>query len=122
MREFDFNGVFIYDLANNHQGDVHHAQQIIQAMGAVTRETGVRGALKFQFRQLATMIHPDYKTRQDVKHILTFLSTALSQDQYKLLTKAVKDNGMITICTPFDEESVDVILDLGIELIKVASC
>jgi N-acetylneuraminate synthase len=29
---------------------------------------------------------------------------------------------MLTICTPFDEESVDVILEMGIEIIKVASC
>jgi len=122
MKDFDFNGLFIYDMANNHQGDVNHAMSIVQALGAVTRETGVRGALKFQFRQLDTMIHPDYKTRQDVKHIPRFLSTALSNDQYHLLTEAVKDNGMMTICTPFDEESVEVILDLGIEIIKVASC
>ena len=76
MKDFDFNGLFIYDMANNHQGDVNHAMSIIQALGEVTRETRVRGALKFQFRQLDTMIHPDYKTRQDVKHIPRFLSTA----------------------------------------------
>ena len=50
MKPFDFRGLFIYDLANNHQGDVEHALNIIRAMGQVTKETGVRGALKFQFR------------------------------------------------------------------------
>lgn len=122
MKPFDFSGLFIYDLANNHQGDAEHALNIIKAMGTVTRETGVRGALKFQFRQLDTFIHPDYQTRTDVKHIPRFMSTALSIEQYTRLTEAVKANGMLTICTPFDEESVDVILDLEIELIKVASC
>ncbi len=122
MKDFHFQGLFIYDVANNHQGDVDHALNIIRALGDVTRETGVRGAFKFQFRQIDTFIHPDYQDRTDVKHIPRFVSTALSKEPYHTLTEAVKDNGMLTICTPFDEESVDVILDLGIEVIKVASC
>ena len=28
-RDFDFNDLFIFDLANNHQGDVEHAKSII---------------------------------------------------------------------------------------------
>jgi len=114
--------LFICDLANNHQGDVDHALNIIRGVGNVIRETGVRGALKFQFRQIETFIHPDFKDRQDVKHIPRFVSTALSIDQYRQLTQAVQEAGMITMCTPFDEESVDVILELGIEVIKIASC
>ena len=122
MHNFNFNDLFILDLANNHQGDMKHALNIINAMGNVTRKAGVRAALKFQFRQLDTFIHPDYKQRKDVKHIPRFMETALTTQQYETLTKAVIKNGMHTICTPFDEESVDVILDLGIEIIKVASC
>ncbi|PIE31365.1 hypothetical protein CSA56_18460, partial [candidate division KSB3 bacterium] len=122
MKAFDFNGLFICDLANNHQGDVEHAENIIRGIGEVFQETGVRGALKFQFRQIDTFVHPDFKDRQDVKHIPRFVSTALSIDQYRQLAQAVKDAGMITMCTPFDEASVDVILDLGIEIIKIASC
>ena len=122
MKDFDFTDIFIYDMANNHQGDEQHALMIIQAMGEVTRDTGVRGALKFQFRHIDTFIHPDYKDRTDVKHIPRFVSTALDKATYQRLTEAVKQEGMLTICTPFDEESVDEILDLGIEIIKVASC
>jgi len=58
MHDFDFNGLFAYDLANNHQGDLEHALNIINAVGEVNREAAVRGALKFQFRQLDTFIHP----------------------------------------------------------------
>jgi N-acetylneuraminate synthase len=122
MRDFDFNGLFIFDLANNHQGDMAHGLNIIKAMGEVARKTDVRGGLKFQFRQLDTFIHPDYKDRKDVKHIPRFMETGLTSKQYKVLTDAVNENGMYTICTPFDEESVDIILNLGIEIIKVASC
>jgi sialic acid synthase SpsE/mannose-6-phosphate isomerase-like protein (cupin superfamily) len=122
MNNFDFNDLFTYDMANNHQGDLEHGLNIVHAMGEVTKKTGVRGALKFQFRQLDTFIHPDYKQKKDVKHIPRFMETALTRDQYKILTQAIVDNGMITMCTPFDEESVDVILDLDINIIKVASC
>jgi len=122
MHDFDFNGLFVYDLANNHQGDMEHALNIINAVGEVNRQAAVRGALKFQFRQLDTFIHPDYKQRKDVKHIPRFMETALTKQQYEALTEAVRKNGLHTMCTPFDEESVDVILDLDIEIIKVASC
>jgi sialic acid synthase SpsE/mannose-6-phosphate isomerase-like protein (cupin superfamily) len=122
MKDFDFNNLFTYDLANNHQGDLDHALNIINALGDVNRQAGVRGAFKFQFRQLDTFIHPDYKQKKDVKHIPRFMETALTLEHYETLTKAVIKNGMHTMCTPFDEESVDLILDLDIEIIKVASC
>jgi sialic acid synthase SpsE/mannose-6-phosphate isomerase-like protein (cupin superfamily) len=122
MNDFDFNGLFTYDLANNHQGDVDHALNIINELGKVNKKAGVRGALKFQFRQLDTFIHPDYKKKKDVKHIPRFMETALNLQQYELLTEAVIKNGMLTMCTPFDEESLDIILDLDIKIIKVASC
>jgi len=122
MREFNFEDLFIFDMANNHQGDVEHGLNIIRAMGEVAEKTGVRGALKFQFRHIDTFIHPDYKDKKDIPHIPRFVSTRLSDDDYKLLTKEVRKQGLITICTPFDEKSVELILDLDIELIKVASC
>jgi len=122
MKSIDLNDLFILDLANNHQGDVEHGINIINALGKVVKKLNVRAALKFQFRQLDTFIHPDSKDDQNVKHIPRFLSTALSIEDYRTLTSVVRDQGMLTICTPFDEESVDVILDMGIEIIKVASC
>jgi len=122
MSEFNFESLFIYDLANNHQGDLEHALNIVRAMGEITKKHGVRAALKFQFRQIDTFIHPDYKDRTDVPHISRFMSTRLNKDNYKILTEEVRRQGMITICTPFDEGSIDDINELGIELIKIASC
>ena len=122
MRTFNFDGLFIYDMANNHQGDIEHGLNIIDAMGKVTKDTGVRGALKFQFRQLDTFINPNYKDNRELPHIHRFMSTKLSSEDYAILADAVRKNGMYTICTPFDEESVDLIRNLGIEVIKIASC
>ncbi len=121
-RQYDFEGLCIYDLANNHEGDLEQGMKIIKAVGEVSKKAGVRGALKFQFRQFDTFIHPDYRDKKDIPHIPRFLSNALSNDDFKVLTEEVRNQGMTTICTPFDEESVDVIEDLDIEIIKVASC
>lgn len=122
LKGFDFNNLFIFDLANNHQGDLNHGLNIVKAIGQVVQETGIKGALKFQFRHLDTFIHPDYKNKKDIKHIPRFMSTGLTKDDYKVLTEEVCKQGMITMATPFDEESVKMIQDLGINLIKVASC
>lgn len=118
---FRFDDLFIYDLANNHQGDVAHATAIVEAMGRITREAGVRAALKFQFRQLDTFIHPDFKTRTDLKYVKRFTETKLSMTDFADLAAKVKQAGMLTMSTPFDEESVDIICDMGLDVIKVAS-
>jgi N-acetylneuraminate synthase len=117
-----FKNLIIFEMANNHQGSVEHGLNIINELGKVTRKYNINAAVKFQYRDLDTMIHPDYIGRTDVKHIPRFLSTRLTSDQFYELAKAVKDNGMHTMCTPFDEKSVDTIMDHGIEIIKVASC
>lgn len=119
---FDFRDLFVFDLANNHQGSVEHALAIIRGIGAVVRKHGVRGVFKFQFRQLDTFIHPAHQKQSDNKHIPRFLSTCLERKDFQVLLDAVRAEGMLAMSTPFDEESVDVITDMGFDLIKVASC
>ncbi len=119
---FDFKNIFVFDLANNHQGDVNHALRIIREIGAVVRARGVRGVFKFQFRQLNTFVHPAHQQGSPNKHIPRFLATRLTAADFARLTEAVRAEGMITMSTPFDEESVDLIEKLDIEIIKVASC
>lgn len=119
---FDFRDLFVFDLANNHQGDVEHALNIIRGIGNVVRKQQVRGVFKFQFRQLDTFIHPAHQKNSDNKHIPRFLATRLDRAQCQLLLDAVRAEGMLAMCTPFDEESVELITDMGFDLIKVASC
>lgn len=118
---FEFRDLFVLDLANNHQGDVNHGLAVIKAMGEVIRGHGVRAALKFQFRQLETLIHPDWRTIGS-KHAERFLSTALDRKQLETLLAEVRAQRLVTMCTPFDEGSVELIEAMGIEVIKVASC
>lgn len=122
MKSFKFDGLFIYDLANNHQGNPEYAKDIVRAVGEANAKAGVMGALKFQFRQLDSFIHPDYQNRLDLKYVKRFQETRLEMAAFADLAKAVRAAGLLTMCTPFDEESVDIICDMGLDLIKVASC
>ena len=117
-----FKNLIIFEMANNHQGSVEHGLRIIQELGKICRKYQLNAAVKFQYRDLDTMIHPDFIHRQDVKHIPRFMSTRLSPDEFYTMVQAVRNEGMVTMCTPFDEKSVEICMDHGIEIIKVASC
>jgi len=118
----NFDNLFIFEMANSHQGSVEHGIDIIKAMSRITRKYNVKAAVKLQFRNLDTFIHPDYKDRIDVKHIPRFMGTRLDYDQFNQLVEAIHDEDMIAISTPFDEDGVDWCMDMGIDIIKVASC
>jgi len=120
--EFDFRDLFVLDLANNHQGDVEHGTRIIHAMSDVCNKHGVRAAIKFQFRQLDTFIHPDHQEGSDLKYIQRFQSTRMERAGFETLLNEVWSRGHLAACTPFDEASVDVIDEMGFDIIKVASC
>lgn len=114
--------LFILDLANNHQGSVRHALDIIAACAEVVRSAGVQAAVKFQFRDLDSFIHPAYRSADEPKHIRRFLSTRLGIDDWVRLTAAVRDAGLRTMATPFDEASLDLVERLDLDFVKVASC
>ncbi len=119
---WDFKDLFVFDMANNHQGDVEHGLKVVRGVAEAAKRHGVRGAIKFQYRQLDSFIHGSHKGKSDNKHIGRFLSTRLTRDQYQVLLDEVRAQGLLAMCTPFDEESVDIIVDSGFDLIKVASC
>jgi sialic acid synthase SpsE/quercetin dioxygenase-like cupin family protein len=122
MKTFDFKGLFVLDLANNHQGDVEHGLRIIDGCAQSAKACGVRAAVKVQFRNLETFIHPEFQSRTDMPHIPRFLDTALSESDYEKMVTAVRDHGLVSMATPFDETSVALIERLGLDIIKIASC
>ena len=117
-----FEDLFIFEMANNHQGSVQHGLRIIESMAEIAQRRGIRAGVKLQYRDLDTFIHPDYAARTDVKHIARFLGARLSATEFLTLIGAVRAHGMIPICTPFDEMSVRSAVSHGIEILKVASC
>jgi len=119
---FDFRDFFILDLANNHQGSVEHGITIIERCADVVAHHGVRAALKFQFRDLDTFVHPDHVGGSANKHVSRFLLTRLNWDGYRQLLAVVKRRGLVAMCTPFDEPSVDKIVEMSFDVMKIASC
>ena len=114
--------LFIFELANNHMGDVEHGIRVIREFAAVARDFDFRFAFKLQFRELDTFIHPAFKDRMDIKYIKRFSETRLDRDQTRRLVDEIKANGFMAMCTPFDEPSVDRIVEDGFDILKIASC
>jgi N-acetylneuraminate synthase len=117
-----FENLFIFEIANNHQGSVDHGLRITEAMGKISRRHRLHAAVKFQYRDLDTFIHPAFRDRKDVKHIPRFLETRLSDSEFRRLVEAVRQQEMRVIVTPFDEVSVKRCVEHGSEIIKIASC
>lgn len=114
--------LFIFEMANNHMGDVDHGIKIIRTFQKVAEKyKNFDFAFKLQLRDKC-IIHPDYQDRMDIKHIKRFTETRLTQEQFKTLLNEIKKCGFISICTPFDEESVDEMDRLGFDIYKMASC
>lgn len=117
-----FDKLFIFEMANNHGGSVAHGLKIIQEIAAVAQKYEFNFAFKFQYRDLPTFIHPAYKGRSDIKYIKRFSETALTEAEFLRLKQAVEARGMIAVCTPFDEVSVERVVKHQYEIIKIASC
>ena len=75
--------LFVFEMANNHMGDVAHGIELIRAFGAVVKKfPQFNFAFKLQYRDLDTFIHPDLQSRMDIKYIKRFSETRLNQDQF----------------------------------------
>ena len=69
-----------------------------------------------------TFIHPKYKGNKDIKYVKRFEETRLSKEDFKKIKDEIVKMGFISVCTPFDENSVDLIVEHGYDIVKVASC
>ena len=114
--------VFIFEMANNHMGDVEHGLKIIREVYKISKNFDFNFAFKFQYRNLDTFIHPDYKDRMDLKYVKRFSETKLTEEEFLALKKEAEKLGFITMCTPFDEASVDLVVKHNYDILKVASC
>lgn len=122
MQHFDFRNLFVLDLANNHQGSVPHGTRIIEECATAVKKHGVRAAIKFQFRDLPEFVHKDERDKPTNKHVPRFLSTRLGWNEFEQLLTVIRRSGLLAMCTPFDEASVERIIQMRFDIIKVASC
>jgi sialic acid synthase SpsE len=117
----EFEDLFVLELANNHWGDVERGLRIIKEFGTVVRYNNVRAAIKLQFRDVENFIHKDFLHREDIRYIKKTLDTRLSKDELATLVETVRRTGCVRMATPFDDRSIELCVELGIEIIKVAS-
>ncbi len=119
--EFEIQGVTIgrelrpYVLAEigiNHEGDVDLAERLIRA----AKESGADG-VKFQTFKAADLAHPEKAS----EYYKLFKSVELDRDAYIRLMDVAKDIGIAFISTPFGIPEADMLAELGVPAIKIAS-
>lgn len=115
-----FNNLFVLEMTNNHLGKVERAFQIIEEYAPIVRFNNVKAAIKLQFRDINTFIHKDFRN-SNIRQIKRSIETQLSKEEYKKIVQYIKNNNMIPLSTPFDENSVDLCMDLNLPIIKIAS-
>lgn len=127
MAKFDFDSItpisplLILDMANNHNGSLDHGKKIIDEVSSVNSLFDFQVAIKFQYRDLPNFIHPDFRDRRDLKYVDRFLSTLLSWDEFLELKNYASSKGFLTACTPFDQFSVNKIIEHNFDILKIAS-
>ena len=115
------NPLLMLDLANNHNGSVDHGKKIIDSVAFALEGFDYPVAIKFQYRDLDSLIHPSFKGDHSYKYIKRFEETRLNEDQYMELIEHVRVRGFSAACTPFDEASVAKLQEHGFDMMKIAS-
>ena len=116
-----FEDLFVLEIANNHWGSVDRGLKIITAFSRVVRFNNVRAAMKLQFRDVDRFVHRDFRDRTDIRYIKKTIDTRMSAEDYGTLVEATRKAGCVTMASPFDEASVDLCQELGVQIIKIAS-
>lgn len=116
-----FEDLFVLEMANNHLGSLERGLKIVAEFAQVVRFNNVRATIKLQFRDVESFIHKDFVDRKDLRYIKKTLDTRLSDEDLGTLVRAIRQAGFTATATPFDERSVDLCVQLGIPVIKIAS-
>ena len=113
-----FKDLVILEIANNHMGDLNHAINMINEYSKFIKLfPQLKFCMKFQMRNLDTLIHANHKVNSENKSVQRFTSTKLSLENFDLLNKLCKELGFLTACTPFDEASVQNVIDLNFDIL-----
>ncbi len=111
------NPVFIIAEAGiNHNGDLEQAKQLIRG----ARHTGA-DAVKFQTFRTDLLLSGHEKSREWKDFYALFNGLEFHPGQWREIAREAEKEGIIFLSTPFDEESLALLVDLGMPAIKVAS-
>ena len=120
MSSFIFDELFVLEMANNHLGSVKRGERIIKEFASVVRYNNMKAAIKLQFRDVDKFIHKQFVS-SNLRYVRKTIDTQLTKQDYALLVKAIVESRCIPCATAFDEVSVDLCMELGIKIIKIAS-
>jgi N-acetylneuraminate synthase len=100
-----FEDLFVLEMANNHLGSLERGLKIVSEFAQVVRFNNVRATIKLQFRDVDSFVHKDFVDRKDLRYIKKTLETRLADEDLATLVR----------------RSVDLCVELGIPIIKLAS-
>jgi len=113
--------LFIFEMANNHMGDLSHGKKIVQELKKVTKKIREFDfSVKLQYRD-DSFFHPNHINRKDHKLIKRFTETRLGNN-FRVLVDEIRNHDFITMCTPWDELATEFLVKIKIDIIKIASC
>ena len=105
----------------NHNGSIELAKELIDA----AKDAGV-DAVKFQTFKTENLLSKNIVVPKHVgsKESLfdTIRGLELSEEAHYVLSKYCKQKGIVFMSTPMDNNSVDLLEDIGVPVFKVASC
>lgn len=113
----------IAEVGQNHQGDLNLALEYIRKFSELGAD-----AVKFQMRDIEFLFDDDALSRPYFSEN-SFANTygehrkklELSLDDFKKIHQECRRNNVKFMCTPFEENSLNNILELGVDIIKISS-
>lgn len=117
-----FDDLIIFEMANNHQGSIKHAKNIISTYSKISKKFSLNASIKLQYRDIPNFISNKELRIKKNKHVDRFLKTNLKRDEFKIISKNIKKSDLKLIITPFDEISVENAIDDDVDILKIASC
>ena len=124
FNKFNNDDIFVIaEVGQNHQGDVNLALEYIKIFSELGAD-----AIKFQMRDIDFLFDEKALNRPYYSEN-SFANTygehrkklELSLDDFKKIQKQCHNFNVKFMCTPFEENSLDQLIDIGVEIIKISS-
>jgi sialic acid synthase len=122
-RNLDNRPIIIAEVGQNHQGNIKLAKEYINVFSKAGADI-----IKFQSRNNRTLFDAKaYNQIYDNENSFGKTygehreSIELKKNELRILVEECKKNRVAFMCTPFDEQSLDLICGIGVNLIKIAS-
>ena len=110
----------IAEIGINHNGSIDTAKELIDVAASAKVD-----AVKFQTFKAENLLSNEIYIPNNVKSLDSYLEIVKKQelpyDCYEELVRYAKSKNLFFISSPFDFEAVDVLLDSGIDIFKIAS-